>query len=261
MIRVSDVVNSLLKGISLARVKSDLASAAISKQYLDDPDLDAFPVPRAEIRQAEIDVKYAITETVDRVVDEEGEALLALIDALTEYVTAVFARPVKETSNSPASSYRPLSEFLGDREPEVRASFTGWMESYFETNITTVYTQLIESPQRFGRQYLSEETYTALNTITSSLGIVVFLGDSDWRRNVRNDAIAWSGNAYDAVALAIETARARYFDLDLAIKKDQLVNVAAQAMSSMKLNVYIQNYEWVTSRDSEGNPINKLALK
>ena len=261
MIRISDVVGSLMKGLSTARVKSDLASSALSRQYLEDPALEAFPVPRTEIRQVEIDLKFSVTETVEKVIDEEGIALVELYDGLPNYVDGVFEVPAKPTSTSPDSDYLPLGELLDTNSEMVHEALIAWLESFFDMNSTAVYTELVDAPHRFGRQTLHNEAMTALEDIVATNSLSVWLDDSSFRNTARSVAQAWAEEMRTIVSLAIDTARSRYFDLDLAIKKDQLINVEPHSMSGVKLTFYVQNYEWVTSRDDDGNVIDKLTLK
>ena len=82
MVRVNDIIGALLRGLTTARVQSDVFSSQATLQYLNDPNLKSDPVPRTEIRQADVVMKMTVIETVQRDVDVLGIVEGQLIAAL-----------------------------------------------------------------------------------------------------------------------------------------------------------------------------------
>lgn len=62
MPKFKDVVGSIMRDITEARVLADNASSAICRQYEKDDILKHFPIPRVEIKDIEIDLKFAINQ-------------------------------------------------------------------------------------------------------------------------------------------------------------------------------------------------------
>ena len=60
MVDLSQVVGGILKDITQARFTSDAYSRNISRYYEQDPLLRRFPIPRADIEEIEIDLKFSI---------------------------------------------------------------------------------------------------------------------------------------------------------------------------------------------------------
>ncbi len=62
MANINDVIGSILQNLSEARSSADNLSKFLSEGYRNDPILRLFPVPRTEIRNVEIDLKFGITD-------------------------------------------------------------------------------------------------------------------------------------------------------------------------------------------------------
>jgi hypothetical protein len=263
MVRISDIVSSLLRGITMARIQSDVFSSQASLEYLKDTTLKSYPVPRAEIRQADINMKVSVLETVQKNVDTNTIALDVMTKGLPEYVNMLLAIQVKPTSGSPTTEYKPLKDYLGDAAStaaiteEIRAQF----DAYITQNIATLYPALIGSPRKFGSTTWQTETVTVLQTVMTAHQITVYLAGTTFTKDASNASIAWSETTAPAVQFAIDVGMASFFDLDLAVKKDQILTLPEHVMSELRLTVVIENYEWTTIKDKQGNTINRLTHK
>lgn len=60
---LKEIVASALTDIAFARAEADQQSAQLSEKYRNDPILQYFPVPRVEINELVIDLKFAIEKT------------------------------------------------------------------------------------------------------------------------------------------------------------------------------------------------------
>jgi hypothetical protein len=66
---LNTVLGAILRDVAQSRVVADLFSRNVSVEYQQDPILKDFPVPRVEIVQATLDLKFAVTEVADAEVD------------------------------------------------------------------------------------------------------------------------------------------------------------------------------------------------
>jgi len=66
---LNDVLGAILRDVAQARVTSDLFSRSVSLDYREDEILSGFPVPRVEVMQATIDLKFAVNDVERREVD------------------------------------------------------------------------------------------------------------------------------------------------------------------------------------------------
>src|SRR5262245_19197660 len=150
MVRVSDIVGALMRGVTTARIQSDMYSAQASQVYLTDEVLRSYPVPRAEIRQADVNLKVSILETVQKSVDAMAVALQTLLTDLPDYVGTILAIPVRPAPNAPAGSELPLSTVLGSAAASVSNQIKTTLENYLTPNITALWPELSTNPKKFG---------------------------------------------------------------------------------------------------------------
>ena len=71
MAELKAVLGAILVDIAKARVASDICTRDVSLEYAKDPILSEFPVPRVEIKEASIELKFAINE-VKKLEDNGG---------------------------------------------------------------------------------------------------------------------------------------------------------------------------------------------
>ncbi|WP_317933233.1 hypothetical protein [Halioxenophilus sp. WMMB6] len=100
MADLQQILSALIRDISKARFSSDLYSRSIARYYENDYLLRRFPIPRTEIEEIEIDLKFAISDISDNSVNGEGkEANLAFVlERTTERLVSVFLEIAEEFS-------------------------------------------------------------------------------------------------------------------------------------------------------------------
>jgi hypothetical protein len=69
---LNDVLGAILRDVAQARVTSDLFSRSVSFEYRDDEVLRGFPVPRVEVVQASLELKFAVNDVERTEVDREA---------------------------------------------------------------------------------------------------------------------------------------------------------------------------------------------
>jgi plasmid stabilization system protein ParE len=88
MAELHHILGSILRDVSQSRVTSDLYSRNISKYYEQDPLLRRFPIPRTDIEEVEIDLKFAISGIETNASQNENrEAITA--DLLVRFSEAI----------------------------------------------------------------------------------------------------------------------------------------------------------------------------
>jgi hypothetical protein len=258
MVRISDILGALMRGLTTARIQSDLYSGQASQAYLTDPNLKSYPVPRTEIRQAEVNLKVSVLETVQRNVEPNQIALQTLIADLPAYVTSILAIPVKPTSTSPDTDLKPLSTYFGNKLAAATESIRAQLETYLTTNIVAIWSELSLNPRKYGSGGWKTQTLTVVTSVVAANQITVYVQGVDFSKAVSTAAVAWCEKEMPLAQLAIDLAITAFFDLDIAVKKDDLFSLPAHVMSELKLTFAIENYEWISIKDAQGNVINKL---
>jgi hypothetical protein len=261
MVRISDIVGTLLRGITMARIQSDVFSSQASLQYLQNESLKAYPVPRAEIRQADFNMKMAVLETAPYPIDEQSVAQQTLTEALPTYVDKLLAIKVKPSAAAPDSQLQPLSGYLGENAAAIKDQLRDQLEAYLVQNIATLYPKIMDAPAKFGSAEWRDRTITVLQAVMTARQIQVYLAGTTFTKAVQVEAVAWANSMQAAVNISVHMAKTAFFDLDLAVKKDQILMLPEHIMSELRLSVVIENYEWTTIKDKQGNTIHKLTHK
>lgn len=92
MAELHQVIGSILRDITQARITSDIYSRNLSKYYEQDPLLRRFPTPRSEIDEVEIDLKFTISGIAyNPSQDENREAMAAnIFIKYADQITQIF---------------------------------------------------------------------------------------------------------------------------------------------------------------------------
>ncbi|MCX4244711.1 hypothetical protein [Paraliomyxa miuraensis] len=259
MVRVADIIGALLRGLTTARIQSDVFSSQASQQYLDDQNLRSYPVPRAEIRQADVTMRVAVQDTVQRNIDDDSIVELSLIEALASYLHTLLAISVPAASD--ATLVQPLSQHLADQGDAFTEQVTETLASYISANLDPVKTELLESPKSFGSKTWRNQTIAAMEAAAVALAADVDLGGSQFPKGVQAAATAFADAMHLQVQLELDLALAAFFDLDLAVKKDQIITLPEHVMSEIKLQVTMDNYEWTSVKNAQGVVTHRLTQK
>ncbi len=257
MPNLSETLGSLLKDIAHSRVKSDIFSRQASLEYIKDPVLRLFPVPRAEIRSADLELTFAVAETRQEDVDEAAIARSVLLENLPALRQGLLSVPVKPSRTS--KQFEALSDLLKGGRPQFETDMDKRLEAFFRDKATRLSTQIKSAPASFGRTVGSASSRIIRENINVNK-IEVSLG-SQFRKEVGERVSEWSKLVSSAIETAVERARSDSFTLDLAVTKDELANVPQSAIARVKLSVEIQNYEWIQLEDENGRTINKLVVR
>ncbi|WP_428267625.1 hypothetical protein [Haliangium sp.] len=280
----SDIVATLLRSITIARIKSDIFSSKASVEYLHDANLQNYPVPRVEIREADVDMKFTVIETADKAIDADRVMHEVVVAAVPGYLEGVMAVAVKASQSSPSAlplgehvraavrtqlGYPPPPAELDDVQEQALSQAVAAVRDHMATRLVPImwenrylYSErLVDRPQYFGVGSVKPWTREVAGEVLSSHGITVWLDDPDFLRALERVAIDWSVATHEAVLRAVALAEAEFFDLDLAVKRDQLEYVPEHVMSSVKLSFVVENYEWTTTQDKQGNLVRKLTRK
>lgn len=259
MVRVADIIGALLRGLTTARIQSDIFSAQASGQYLEDDTLRNYPVPRAEIRQADVSMRMAVQETVQRNLDELSVFEQLFSSALEEYLVQLMGLSVPAASEP--ALVQSLADHLGDQQvafvDELRASLV----AYVEADLVLVKDGVLDNPKGFGSKEWRDQSIAAIEAAVITLAVDVDLGGVSLSKDVQDLSTPFIEGISPQIQLELALASAAFFDLDLAIKRDQIVTLPEHVMSEIKLQVVMENYEWASVTDGQGNTINRLSRK
>ncbi|MCC6553857.1 MAG: hypothetical protein IT372_12655, partial [Polyangiaceae bacterium] len=175
------------------------------------------------------------------------------LPAYVEKILDVTAKP-----DEFAIDLAPLRSYLGGQLADATADMVASLEAWLAANIAVVYTELTGSPTEWGSLTFRDQTITVVQQVMSARLIQVYVADGAIKDPVEAQSTPWAESMATAVAQAVDAASTTAFDLDIALKKDQILTLPEHVMVEVRLNVVVENYEWTSVQDNQGNTISRL---
>jgi hypothetical protein len=248
MAELSDILGTILRDLAWARAVADNFSRNISLEYAQDPILSAFPVPRVEIRQAAIELAFAVNTVQKSQVD-----LLGIVRLRASSFSHNLTKDVFETVIMAASNREEILFYLEKNNPlwdeklseqaadaltadaeAVRRALTGQFEQ-----LTLVVSDRLESMLREDNQ-LWELLQRSMRVRDIQEGLQKVAG------------IAVKTLVEEAAPEAEAAERNATRLVDVAVTSAELQNVPERLLARVNLVTEIRNYEWSEQIDAEG---------
>ncbi len=259
MADLQQIIGAILRDLAKARFASDLYSRSIARYYEGDNLLRKFPVPRADIAEVEIDLKFSITEVRESEVNAESrEANVAiLLERSVERLVATYLDLARDfTANS---AHREVAERLekllskGFNSMVLRIELRQLALRYFIES----YTHLIANDGTF-------DAAAALRGLRQPF----FWAHANYRQEgVSNADLEGPLNAVfddvfankefkaviDSLAEPIKTIWQANYDARLEVEVDghKLAQLQAAAISSIRIKAEVRNSVWTEVKVGE----------
>lgn len=254
MAELTQVLGAILKDVAQSRVISDSFSRDISVEYANDPILVSFPVPRVEIRQASIQLQFAVNAVQQKKLDTDsitreqvGRLTTRLGDTL--YANIVAQHPSRDQ----------IEALLKERGDDLRARLTAQAEQVAEGSPEAVAAVLRGDPDALVRKL--ESALEAALRDDEKLWAILRRGALV--RDLREHVSAAVGPivsdfARDTVAAAKAAGR-QALTVDVAVTREELVDIPETVLSHVSIVTEIRNYEWTEiGTTADGKPIRRL---
>jgi|YNPMSStandDraft_1061717.scaffolds.fasta_scaffold03306_3 hypothetical protein len=253
MAELKDVVGALLKELAQARVLADLFSRDVSREYAKDPLLGAFPVPRAEIREVSMQLKFAVNAVEPGKVDPHAVARERVPEHARELAQEVFHEFIEKHPQA-----TNLLKLLGEKELDLAAA----MESAV-ANALLADPALTEAALRGRAEAVARAAGSELERVLFAepeLKRLVTRAQRPpaLRAALREKAAAMAvrlvANLRDAVAAAEKLA----LRIDVSVTRKELAEAPEFVLSQISLTADIRNYQWVEAGEERGRPVRHL---
>lgn len=241
MAKLSDILGSVFRDISQARVSSDLYSRNISKYYEQDPLLKRFPVPRTEVEEVEVDLKFVLEglETTD-VQDEGREAALATI----------IVKIAKDLSDRAYDELRDIIPAETEDLEEERKKVEGFEYRIYLSQDILLYFQRskeeLHGKGKFDRREASEDLEKIISRQLSKVFADAVVPEGQWKKYIDGAIKALDLDAY--LRRMRDPLREAYgkedTKLDIEVTVDKLAHAPENGISSIKLKAKVRNYVW-----------------
>lgn len=251
MPKLSETLGSLLRDVAYSRIKSDLFSKEASLEYARDPLLRAFPVPRVDIRSAEIELVFAVAEAVRGEVDERGASAAAIRERVPALRDRLLAAPVK-----PARSSRQLAPLAAALGVAAGAELDARLDAFVRENEAALLDGLAGDAEQFAKTVARAAVRAAREAAASGKSTVTV--GAQFQEEAEAAAREWAAEVRAAAEAAVERLRAGAFSLELAVTAGELAKLPETAMARVRVVVDVGNYDWVESEDEDGKPVDRL---
>ena len=255
MADLQQLVGAILRDLAKARFSADLYSRSISRYYENDYLLRRFPVPRADVEEVEIDLRFSIASVPESEANNESQEANAavLFERSVERLVATFLDIAgqRELADESLGEVRKKYISKGFASTVLRIEMRQKVLRYFIES----YTHLIDDEGRFNvdmaladlerpfRWAMEQYAHDGVATTEESeremkqalYGLVKPVVDTDDMKKVVQAMEApiktiWQGNS---------DAR-----LEIMIEGGQLSQLGEAALSSMKIKAVVRNMVW-----------------
>ena len=258
MADLQQVVGAILRDLAKARFGTDLYSRSIARYYENDYLLRKFPVPRADVEEVEIDLKFSVAEIQGSDVNTEGrEANVAvLLERTVEKLVATFldlsrAQVDGDADGLGADLKATMTKGFGSAALRIELRQKGlryFIESYthlidpdggFDADLAL---KELRRPFRWGlEEYRSEDADP--DRMGKALDQII---DDVFQRKEFVDTVRSLADPIKSIWQSNYDAR-----LDVEVQGDRLAQFSEKAISSVKIKAVVRNLVWTEVKVDE----------
>jgi hypothetical protein len=228
---LNDVLGAIVRDVAQARVIGDLFSRNVSLDYQQDELLRNFPVPRVEIKQASIDLRFAVNDVERKEVDPESIARARLPAYAAELAREAFSEFIETDPRG-----EELAEVIQTKGLALETQLPFVIQRTLSDNLPDLMAALENRPERIARKLQGEVA-----------GLL--LGDDDVKEvmtrgtrvaDVREAISVAAASAVDAFAREVPRDPAGGVDVD-ALPRDAIEARAARLGDTVTTNLVLAN--------------------
>jgi hypothetical protein len=254
MANLNDVLGIILRDIVQARVMSDVFSRDASLDYANDAILVGFPVPRAEIKQASVQLKFAVNTVKKTTVDVRTIAAANVQPYSEQLAKQVFETVIlqapnrEELLNIIERNQIKLNERLVQQVEQVLNQHLDSVNMTAERAIAALVKLLQEPIEALLRE--NAEFWNQLRRRTRVTDIQASLNNK-----LAEGVSGFVNETHAAIADANQKVKSL---IDVAVTRDELIDVPDATLSEISLVAEIRNYEWTETVESDGTVVRRL---
>ncbi|MGD1879784.1 MAG: hypothetical protein ACFB13_20055 [Kiloniellaceae bacterium] len=269
MADLQQVVGAILRDLAKARFSADLYSRSIARYYENDYLLRRFPVPRADVEEVELDLKFSIAGVPDSEVNHESQEANAavLFERSVERLVATFLDIARQRNESDKTFNETWWKYLtkGFNSTALRIEMRQKVLRYFIES----YTHLIDDEGNFNTELALRELERPIRWAMEPSAKEDYAPGSDAEQEMKRDlrtmvlplmsdkdikqAVAAMGPAIRTIWQGNSDAR-----LEIMIEGGQLAQLGEAALSSVKIKAVVRNMVWTEVKVGERTTRNAL---
>jgi hypothetical protein len=242
MAELQQILGNIFKDIAQARVTSDIYSRNISKYYEQDPLLRKFPLPRTEVSEVEVDLKFVMSGLDSALEQDEG---------LETSTAPLFIKLSKELSDGLFEHLLETSKKYANLSPETAKRLKGTEHRIYLSQSLILYFQRNRGKMvkrgKFNLRQASSDIGQVLRARADEL-----LADSGLADKQLDDIskvvlkkldIESQLKSVEKPMLAAHEQEAE-FRVGVEVTADKLAEAPEASISSVKVKAQVRNYIW-----------------
>jgi hypothetical protein len=262
MADLQQVIGAILRDLGKARFSADLYSRSIARYYENDYLLRRFPVPRADVEEVEIDLKFSITEVPGSEVNNESQEanVAVLFERSVERLVATFLDIARERNETDSALNETWWKYLtkGFNSTALRVEMRQKVLRYFIES----YTHLIDDDGNFDSALALRELERPIRWAMEPYAKEIYTqggeAEREMKRDLRDMVLPLVGdkaikNAVEAMGPSIKTIWQGNSDarLEIMVEGGQLSQLGEAAISSVKIKAVVRNMVWTEVKVGE----------
>jgi hypothetical protein len=254
MAELKDVLGAALRDLAQSRVISDEFSAEVSQEYERNPTLSLFPVPRVEIREASINLKFAVNAVEKRPVDLSGRTRAIAARQSAQLAAEVFQDVIEKHPRGAEIMNLIESKNLGLRRRVEAAAQEAILAD----------PRALEAAQKGETEALVKEISARISTVLmEDADLKRLLASRGFRVTTIREALQEKATAAASrfaaeLAAAAAAAERQAFGIDVGVTRKDLAETPEALVSQISIVAQIRNYEWLEVGEEDGKPVKRL---
>ncbi len=285
MADLQQIVGAILRDLAKARFGADLYSRSIARYYENDYLLRKFPVPRADVDEVEIDLKFSITGVEGSEVNNESQEANAavLFERSVERMVATFLDEARRRNNERDEDDESNEKNETNEDDEGNTfSRTWWkyLSKGFNSTVLRIemrqkvlryfiesYTHVIDDKGKFHEDVVLGELERPFRWAMEAFAHEEYIVDEKKNREMKralraliepiikddNEERETIKKVLEAMADPIRTIWQGNSDarLDVLVEGGQLSQLSEAAISSVKIKAVVRNMIWTEVKVSD----------
>ncbi len=262
MAQLQHFLGSILRDIAQARVASDVYSRDASRFYEEDPVLRRFPVPRVDLSEVEVDLKFMVTGIeldpnpqllkikIDRTLDLFSDRILhGEIETVYDFIKDRCEEKMHQVEWQNIDSNLGSTGFQEDRVVQLK--------KFFKVKRDV----LITSDVNFDMKAAFKDIMYFFRVMMKDAGITSMLGSkSEMMKDLENEVKDVLKALLNEIRTTIRFLRksSPEFKVDVDVSADRLQQKNQEAISSIKFKARMRNYIWSQVEQKDARVVRQL---
>jgi hypothetical protein len=253
---IKDVIGAILSDLASARNISDLHSRRLVNYYRQDSLLKYFPVPRAEIKSVNIEMKFAV-----KMIEEDGTRTSTKKGKISNVIEKYTFELVNQVSDTVLHLYArnaPLEYMAGALNNAEDRQYL--IQQIVENSLRKLDYEQLGSKTSQDR-FSSIITETFRSRWPEELNMKLKYGDDPAAEySLETFITEMLKNPVDKIMEEVQKIKKTPNDLrvELIFESDKLQELPASAISTVSIVSEIKNYNWQKVGDKENKPEHRL---